>query len=203
MKNKGIIITMGIVIIILIGVIIFLLLNNNQNESSETTSSDASKVAEEYTLVDKDNVFEYRNIDQIIKTLESGTGVVYLGFPECQWCQQYVVYLNEVAKDRGISTIYYYNIRQDRTDNTEGYQRIVNLLKDYLEEDEEGNPRIYVPAVILVRNGDIIGFDDETAYDTEGFDTPSEYWTEDKVDALKDRLNSYIDDSGICISCNS
>ena len=203
MKNKGIIITMGIVIIILIGVIIFLLLNNNQNESSETTSSDASKFAEEYTLVDKDNVFEYRNIDQIIKTLESGTGVVYLGFPECQWCQQYVVYLNEVAKARGISTIYYYNIRQERTDNTEEYQRIVNLLKDYLEEDEEGNPRIYVPAVILVRNGDIIGFDDETAYDTEGFDTPSEYWTEDKVDALKDRLNSYIDDSGICISCNS
>lgn len=203
MKNKGIIITMGIVIIILIGVIIFLLLNNNQKESSETTSSDASKFAEEYTLVDKDNVFEYRNIDQIIKTLESGTGVVYLGFPECQWCQQYVVYLNEVAKARGISTIYYYNIRQDRTDNTEEYQRIVNLLKDYLEEDEEGNPRIYVPAVILVRNGDIIGFDDETAYDTEGFDTPSEYWTEDKVDALKDRLNSYIDDSGICISCNS
>lgn len=203
MKNKGIIITMGIVIIILIGVIILLLLNNNQNESSETTSSDASKFAEEYTLVDKDNVFEYRNIDQIIKTLESGTGVVYLGFPECQWCQQYVVYLNEVAKARGISTIYYYNIRQDRTDNTEEYQRIVNLLKDYLEEDEEGNPRIYVPAVILVRNGDIIGFDDETAYDTEGFDTPSEYWTEDKVDALKDRLNSYIDDSGICISCNS
>ena len=59
MKNKGIIITMGIVIIILIGVIIFLLLNNNQNESSETTSSDASKFAEEYTLVDKDNKFRY------------------------------------------------------------------------------------------------------------------------------------------------
>ncbi len=203
MKNKGIIITMGIMIIILIGVIIVLLVNNQKESPKTTTSSDANKFAEEYTLVGKDNVFEYRTIDQIIKTLESGTGIVYLGFPECQWCQQYVVYLNEVAKDREISTIYYYNIRQDRSDNTEEYQTIVNLLKDYLEEDEEGNPRIYVPAVILVRNGDIIGFDDETSYDTAGVDTPSEYWTKDKVAALKERLNSYIDDSGICISCNS
>ena len=55
----------------------------------------------------------------------------------------------------------------------------------------------------MVRNGDIIGFDDETSYDTAGVDTPSEYWTKDKVAALKERLNSYIDDSGICISCNS
>lgn len=203
MKNKGIIITMGIIIIILIGIIAFLLVNNQKNSSEATKSDDADKFAEEYTLVDKDNVFEYRTINQIIKTLESGTGVVYLGFPECQWCQQYVVYLNEVAKKRGISTIYYYNIRQDRSDNTEEYQTIVNILKDYLEDDEEGNPRIYVPAVILVRNGDIIGFDDETAYDTAGFDTPSEYWTEGKVEALKERLNSYIDDSGICVSCNS
>ncbi len=193
---------MASIIVILIGIIIFLLVNNNI-EKEETKKSDAEKFAEEYTLVDKDNRFVYTEIDEIINILEEGTGIVYLGFPECKWCQQYVVYLNEVAKDRNVSKIYYYNIRKDREDNTENYQTIVNLLQDYLQEDEEGNPRIYVPAVIFMSAGNILGFDDETAYDTKGFDDPSNYWTEDEVSDLKERLNSYLDKSNICIDCNS
>ena len=202
MKNKKIIIIMGIIIIILIGIIIFLLVNNN-TENEKSVETDATRFAEEYTSVDKDNRFKYATMDEVINTLEDGTGIVYLGFPECKWCQQYVVYLNELAEDRNISQIMYYNIRQDRQDNTEDYQTIVNLLKDYLTDDEEGNPRIYVPAVIFMSNGEIIGFDDETAYDTNGYDDPSEYWTEEEVNDLKDRLNSYLDKSGICFDCNS
>ena len=201
MKNKGIIITMGIIIIILVAIIIFLLVGNKNEE--QTVKSDAEKFSEEYTLVDKDNKFRYANIDEVIDTLEDGTGVVYLGFPECKWCQQYTVYLNELAKDRNIPEIMYYNIREDRQGNTKNYQTIVNLLKDYLPEDEEGNPRVYVPAVIFMSNGKILGFDDETAYDTKGYDEPSKYWTKKEVNDLKDRLNSYLDKSGICYECNS
>ena len=201
MKNKGIIITMGIIIVILIAIIIFLLVGNKNEE--QTVKSDAEKFSEEYTLVDKDNKFRYANIDEVIDTLEDGTGVVYLGFPECKWCQQYTVYLNELAKDRNIPEIMYYNIREDRQDNTKNYQTIVNILKDYLPEDEEGNPRVYVPAVIFMSNGKILGFDDETAYDTKGYDEPSKYWTKKEVNDLKDRLNSYLDKSGICYECNS
>lgn len=201
MKNKGIIITMGIIIVILVAIIIFLLVGNKNEE--QTVKSDAEKFSEEYTLVDKDNKFRYANIDEVIDTLEDGTGVVYLGFPECKWCQQYTVYLNELAKDRNIPEIMYYNIREDRQDNTKNYQTIVNLLKDYLPEDEEGNPRVYVPAVIFMSNGKILGFDDETAYDTKGCDEPSKYWTKKEVNDLKDRLNSYLDKSGICYECNS
>ena len=201
MKNKGIIITMGIIIVILVAIIIFLLVGNKNEE--QTVKSDAEKFSEEYTLVDKDNKFRYANIDEVIDTLEDGTGVVYLGFPECKWCQQYTVYLNELAKDRNIPEIMYYNIREDRQGNTKNYQTIVNLLKDYLPEDEEGNPRVYVPAVIFMSNGKILGFDDETAYDTKGYDESSEYWTKERVDNLKDKLNSYLDKSGICYECNS
>ena len=201
MKNKGIIITMGIIIVILIGVIIFLLVGNNKEE--ETVLSDAARFSQEYTLVDENNKFVYSDIDEVIDILEDGTGIVYLGFPECKWCQQYVVYLNEIAKDRGISKIYYYNIREDREKNTKDYQKIVSLLKEYLEEDEDGNPRVYVPAVTFMSNGKILGFDDETAYDTKGYDDPSEYWTDKTVENLKDRLNSYLDKSNMCFDCNS
>lgn len=202
MKNKGIIITMGIIIVVLIALVVFLLVRDNNDNDNNNEITDAEKFAEEYTSVPNDNVFVYSSVDEVIDILENGTGVVYLGFPECQWCDAYVVYLNEVAKERNISEIHYYNIREDRTNNTEEYQKIVSILEEYLTDDENGNLRIYVPAVIFMNNGTIVGFDDETSYDTGGFSSPSKYWSDQEVSDLKSRLNSYIDNSNICIDCN-
>lgn len=203
MKNKGIIITMGIIIVVLIALVVFLLVRDNNDNDNNNEITDAEKFAEEYTSVPNDNVFVYSSVDEVIDILENGTGVVYLGFPECQWCDAYVVYLNEVAKERNISEIHYYNIREDRTNNTEEYQKIVSILEEYLTDDENGNLRIYVPAVIFMNNGTIVGFDDETSYDTGGFSSPSKYWSDQELSDLKSRLNSYIDNSNICIDCNS
>lgn len=203
MKDKKIIALLGVIIVILIGIVIFLVVKNGKRDTVVNEKSDAVKFAEEYTEIDDDNVFVYSDVDEIIDILESGTGVIYLGFPECKWCQRYVTYLNEVAKSRGIDKIYYYNIRQDRNDNSENYLKIVELIKDYLQLDDEGNPRIYVPAIIFMSDGKIIGFDDETSLDTKGLDSPDEYWTEEEINDLKAKLNEIIDGSNICVSCNS
>ncbi len=203
MKDKKIIALLGVIIVILIGIVIFLVVKNGKRDTVVNEKSDAVKFAEEYTEIDDDNVFVYSDVDEIIDILESGTGVVYLGFPECKWCQRYVTYLNEVAKSRGIDKIYYYNIRQDRNDNSENYLKIVELIKDYLQVDDEGNPRIYVPAIIFMSDGKIIGFDDETSLDTKGLASPDEYWTDEEINDLKAKLNEIIDGSNICVSCNS
>ena len=203
MKNKGLIIGLVAIIVILIGVVVFLLVRDNNEENVETTPTDAEKFAEEYPSMPDDNVFTYATVDEIIDVLDGGSGIVYLGFPECQWCEAYVPYLNEVAKDVGISEILYYNIREDRSNNSENYRKIVELLDGYLTDDEEGNPRIYVPAVIFVNNGTIVGFDDETSLDTGGFTNPDDYWTEEEVSDLKSRLTSYMQSCTVCTDCNS
>lgn len=182
MKKKILLIS---VFILLFGVLISILLFNNK-----TKETDGEKFAKEYSSVNNDNVFVYKDIDEIIKILENGTGVVYLGFPECPWCTQYVVYLNEVAKENGVETIYYHNILEDRQNNTNEYKKIVNLLSDYLQYDEEGNKRIYVPAVIAVKKGEIIDFDDETAWDTKNYDTPEDYWANENLEGLKSKLQN-------------
>lgn len=166
--------------------------------------SDAIKFQEEYTKVPEDNVFVYRDIDEIIKILENGTGVVYLGFPECKWCQAYVPYLNEVAKEIGVEKIYYFNILKDRKENSEKYQKIVSLLGDNLLYDEEGNPRVYVPDITVVKDGKIVGHDNESSVVTEEDGTPEEYWTEAKVEALKLRLEDMMMQITeiACTSCN-
>ena len=74
-----------------------------------------------------------------------------------------------------------------------------------LRNDEEGNKRLYVPAVIAIKDGKIVGFDDETAWDTKGYETPDEYWENEDLAALKEKLRCMMRDceKSICTSsCN-
>jgi len=198
MKNiKWLII--ALLIVLVVGGVTYFILKDKEK-------ADNIKFSEEYTNVTDDNVFTYRNIDEIIKIMEKGTGVVYLGFPECPWCQAYVKYLNEVAKEVGIEKIYYYNILEDRKNNTEGYQKIVKLLEDYLQTDAEGNPRVYVPNVSFHINGKVIGNDYETSLDTHELSDPNEYWTKEEVTDLKERLTTHMKKVDValssCTECN-
>ncbi len=177
---------------------------NGLTNNKPVEKTDAEKFASEYTTVTKENVFAYKSANEIIDILSSGTGVVYLGFPECKWCQSYVIYLNEVAKEVGIDKIYYYNIKDDRANNTKNYQTIIGLIGDSLQKDEEGNPRIYVPDVTFVKEGKIIGHDYETSLDTLGFSEPVDYWTEERATLLKTKLNNLMQQVKImaCETCN-
>lgn len=166
--------------------------------------SDQEKFKREYPQVAEYNVFNYKTADDIIKILEHGTAVIYFGFPECPWCQSYVPTLNEVADTEGLEKIYYYNIYNARKENTKEYQKIVDILDKYLQYDNEGNKRVYVPAVIVISEGNIIGYDDETAYDTLGLETPEDYWTEERIKKLKLKLSKMISQivNNRCTDCN-
>lgn len=204
MKNKKIwLISLLLVVVFIAGCFGVYKLVNNKDKVDEKIS-DATKFKEEYSKVDDDNLFVYRSIKEIIKILENGTGIVYLGFPECPWCQAYVPYLNEVAVKNEITKIYYYNILNDRKEETEEYKKILELLQDYVEYDNEGNKRIYAPTVIFVSNGKIVGMDSETAKDTKGYKNPEEYWTDKRVKTLKERLDKYskLAKEVICSDCN-
>ena len=197
MKYKNDIIAV-IIVLGFLGLISFYYLNL-------TKVTDASKFKEEYSNVSEDNVFVYRTDKEIIEILKHGTGIVYLGFPECPWCQAYVSYLDEVAKETKIEKIYYLNILEIRKNNTKEYQEIVSLLDNYLSYDEEGKKRIYVPAIVAVKEGEIIGFDDETSHDTKGYETPEEYWKKEDLDGLKAKLEKMFSETvkNVCTTdCN-
>lgn len=184
MSKKNVYIIFGIIAVLILIISLSFLFKKDK-------MSDAERFAKEYDFT-VNNVFVYRNLDEINKILENGTGVVYLGFPECPWCRGYIPYLNEVAINEHLDKIYYFNILNDRKNKTSGYKKTVQLLNDYLKYDNEGNKRIYVPAVIAVNNGKIVGFDDESSLDTKGYETPEEYWKNEDLDGLKKRLSDMI-----------
>ena len=184
------------------GVACYLLFVDDGVPNVDETTKDNYKFSVEYTKVPMDNVFIYKTEEEIINFLETGTGIVYLGFPECPWCQSYVVYLNEVAKDSGIEKIYYLNIKDMRSNNTPNYQKIVSLLSDILPNDENGNKKVYVPQVVFVKKGNVVAGDNETSMISDG--TPLEYWTSENIANLKQKLVGYINAAGLtyCTSCN-
>jgi hypothetical protein len=203
MKKETIIIII-LIVLILGGGIYYFINKSNKAKEDVVVQTDAERFASEYSKVGTDNVFVYKSIDDIIDILEHGTGVVYLGFSSCPWCQQYAVYLNETAKNAGLDKIYYYDIKEDRANNTDKYQELLTILKGSLQYDDEGQPRIYVPDVTVVKEGKILGRDFETSKDTGGFDNPTDYWTDKKVKALENKLsklfNQVIDTT--CTDCN-
>lgn len=168
------------------------------------TISDGTKFSKEYTNITYDNPFIYKDINEIINILKHGTGVIYLGFPECPWCQAYTPMLNDVAKEVGVREIYYFNILNERKNNTDKYKEIVSVLSDYLQYDKEGNKRVYVPVVIAVNKGKIVGFDDETSLDTHNFKDPSLYWTDEEITDLKTKLRKILKSTLVktCTNCN-
>jgi len=154
--------------------------------------SDSEKFAREYPLVGSGNIFVYRNAAQTADILKNGRGIVFLGFKECPWCQQYAVYLQDAAREMEAEVIYYCDIKKDRETNSENYRKIVDIFSDRLQYDDEGRPRVYVPDAAIVSRGRIITHDFETSKETLGYETPQEYWNEERVNALKERIKAGI-----------
>lgn len=150
--------------------------------------SEWEKFAQAYTRVAKDNRFVFRTPEEWLNILEKWTGIVFFGFDSCKWCQKYAPYIDEIAKEIDISKIYYINIKEDRANNTETYQKIVKFLGENLLNDEEWKPRIFVPDVTIVHNGKILLHDNESSLATDKDWTPDEYWTIERETALKNKL---------------
>ena len=162
----------------------------NSSASSQGSSASEKNIHDEYPDVPENNRFVYaESADAIVNMLEHGTGVVYLGFDECPFCQAYAPILNEAAEEAGVPVLYY-DILQDRTDNTDAYKAIVKALDGQLEYDNDGNPRIYVPDVSFVVNGEIIEHDNESSLLSSDEIKPADYWTAERTDALKKKLGA-------------
>lgn len=122
-------------------------------------NTDALKFSKEYPLVSEDNVFEYYTYDNLIDKIENGTGVIFLAYPTCKYCDITASLLDNISKDKKVEEISYYNIKDMMENNTIEYQNLIKLLDfkdedstDNLEEKEEKN-NISAPIIVFVKNG--------------------------------------------------
>lgn len=171
-----------------------------------TTPSAKQRFQQAYPKVADNHPFVQKTISEIIDQLQTGTGVIYLGFPECPWCQKYIELVDQVARQHHIKQISYYDIRQIRSDNTPDYQKIVALLKTHgLDTDQNGQPRIFVPELVIVKNGQILSRDNTSALNSTSKDGPPEqWWTEQRILDFKTKLTTMLTPLTTCSdNCNS
>jgi len=155
----------------------------------------------------KDNVVKYVTSEELLEVLDEGTGVVYFGYPNCPWCRSAVPVLIEAADEVGIENIYYLNVKDERDEikvkedgtlevvkeGTEGYKKILkrldSILLDYTLTDIHGNEvsanekRIYVPLVVFIKDGEIVGYHLDTVTSQKN---PFESLNEEQKNELMD-----------------
>lgn len=194
-KKLTIIIISVVIFLALISSIVLIFVNKNKEVKVENT--DALKIKEEYeslnnkksgsgktypkVTLSENNKFKYKSAKEIVKTLKSGTGLIYLGFPKCPWCRNAINVLNYVD----VNEIMYLDMTNQRDeysikdgaltktkDGTKEYYEMLEILDGILDtyevSDDAGNKlsanekRIYVPLVIGVKDGKIVGYHKDT-----------------------------------------
>lgn len=160
---------------------------------------------DDYTLLDDElNVYRsinYKNVMQMFTNMK--TGVIFLGGAWCKNCQAVIHIVNAVAKKNKIRTIHHFdpiitNVFKEEVDwrdcgdletKMDYYAFIekIGYKSDTLVQDTL-IPRINVPAIIGIKNGDCVGIiDDEYIYDEAGLHFEDEF--DDKTVEFEEKLD--------------
>ena len=125
------------------------------------------------TTMDIDTL-EFSELKQLLSDSKT-SGIFYFGFPTCPWCRNFLPELFAAMQENGLSKLYYYNpkaIRDKKVLNESGvvvteveageeYQYLLERLDEILPEyDGLNDPkikRLYVPFVVVLKDGKIVG----------------------------------------------
>ena len=190
-QNKWLFLTIGFVGIIAI-VICGWYIWSRSHVPASPQPSDAARFKAAYSRVANDNRFVFASAGEVLEKFESGSGLIFLGFQQCPWCQQLAPIVDDAAKAEGLDKIYYLDIRHARETNDATYKKLVETLKPHLRTDENGQPRVYVPDVTALKDGHIVGhFLQETTADGEKA-TADTYWTRERRARAVEQLRQMI-----------
>ena len=190
--NKNTTIGLIVIVCLIIGASWAIISIGNSTNKGQTNQVIEDKFISQYPKVTSGHKFVYAEPAEILDIIDGGDGVVFLGFPECPWCQQLAPIIQEAAQSENIDKIYYLNIKESRANNDEVYQKLVTKLQDYLPKDDDGNPRISVPDVTAYRGGQIVGrFEQEATNDGEQV-APDTYWTSERKDRAVEQLREMM-----------
>ena len=190
-KSKAQMIIYIILYIICIG--LFVVIGNmNYKDSSET---EAKKFSNIYKNIAEDNLYVFASASDVLNIVNGRSGVILLGFPKNKWTSYYAEYLNDVGKVVGLDKIYYYDFLDDRDESNGTYETLVNKLNVYTPVNDEGVTDLAAPTVLVVKNGEVIAYFDETSI-IKGNTTPEDYYTENAIaltkEMFKNALEEYI-----------
>ena len=162
--------------------------------STPSASAPSEGWKDKYTDLAKDTVIEAVEKDKLEAMISHGTCVLFLGFPECPWCQYYLPVLDEVLKENDLNG-FYYNIYVHKNEDAAFYDKIAALIDEVNDSGEEplhynneGRLVVWMPLTLFIDNGRIVKWDGESNDLDSSVIAVEDYWTEEKDAALRSRL---------------
>lgn len=154
-----------------------------------------------YPAADMSGYTSFENYDQPSQFVEvsaldalaladSGKDVViFCAYDGCPWCEAMASTLNDAALAAGYQ-IALVNTRKDPswTSNADmdGYEEFVARFGEWMDEDDSGNPHLYVPDLYFVRDGEVVAHHQGVV---ESYQEPGEPLTNEQAAELRELLD--------------
>ena len=128
------------------------------DDTKETCGIEILDMKDYEDFNDEEHVFIESNMKEVISFFkEKEDKIVYFGYPKCPWCKDALPIMNESAKEVGKSI--YYVETKDKEGNylysDEEKEELFTYISDYLDEDEEGKKHLFVPFVMVIKDGKV------------------------------------------------
>ena len=178
-----------IIYILLMIIILILFIVIGKYDFNKNISTEAEQFNQIFTNVPKENVFKFSNAQEVNNIINSkkSKGIILFGFKANNWTSYYAQYIDEVAKEMDINEVLYYDFESDRKDKNGTYETIVNSLSVYTKYTDYNTSEIYAPTLLVVKNGEILLYDDSTAVRSGNY-TPDIYWQDYQIEDFKSTL---------------
>ncbi len=159
-------------LLLVIGLLLLIVSGCTQNEERPETIITEIEGATSIDMSAYDNMdahdhvfLEVKATDLLNLVSDGGSGIFFLGYPNCYACNVLISLIDEAAKEVGVN-VYYINVDDPASAFSSHYDQIVELLYDYLNE-YDGQKQVATPHVFTVIDGQIA---DSQISAVDGFD---------------------------------
>lgn len=173
-------------LLLILGLLVLLIFLGRKDYNVDKTK-DNKRFDKDYSMVSKDNVFKYIDGEQVLNILDSD-GIIFMAFKENEWSNYYANILNTSAKNIGIEEISYYDFLADRNKKSVDYQKIIKKMKNHLKKNDMDEVNLNAPCLVVVKNGTIFAYDDETSFN-DATVLPKDYWNEERTQSKLQQFN--------------
>lgn len=142
-------------IVVLLLISLFFISGCSIKKTDELT--DAEQFANEYSVED-DNPFKYIDLSQLEELFENGTGILFFGNSDDEWCSESVDILTEIFTEEEIEQVYYFN--PTTLDNRD---KVLYLINEEIEEVEIDS--IKIPSLYIIKDGVIVDYTEKSLED--------------------------------------
>ncbi|MCR0328029.1 transporter accessory protein [[Clostridium] innocuum] len=130
--------------------------SDESDKSSACDIDESADMSGYQDFKDTKNQFVESDMKEALSVFQKKeSAILYFGYPGCPWCVEALPIMNEVAKaDK--QHILYIQTRDDKKEllyTQDQKKEMISYTKQFMEKDDEGEYQLYVPFVVVVKDG--------------------------------------------------